>query len=179
MKLRQILILMLIINLNSSYAQFNLFEPVSERPLKNAGFIYLWTVPEFTSIMGQYERIIIHHPTSFFNSVGVRLGIGSIWEWGDGNGINCSTNIFTFFGKKNHHLEIGAGVIYTFPETVDEMELDPSGFVPSFTLSYRYQKPLTKISNIGSMDWEPMNTFVFRVGIGFIEIIHLSVGYCF
>ena len=147
--------------------------------MKNTGFIYIWIIPEFTSIMGQYERVIIQHPTSFFNSTGVRFGIGSIKEWGDGTGINCSTNIFTFFGRKSHHLEISAGVIYTFQESVEKFELEPDPLLPSFTLSYRYQKPSAKISKIGSLGWEPRYNFVFRAGIGFIEILHFSIGYCF
>jgi hypothetical protein len=165
--------------MDKGFNQINLYEPISECPKKNVLFITFWTMPEFTSIMGQYERVIIHHPTSFFNSVGVRLSIGSIKEWGDGRGINSSANIFTFFGKKSHHLEIGAGLIYTFPESFEESELGLQPLLPSFTLSYRYQKPLSEILHFDSLDWTPMNTFVFRAGIGFPEVIHLSLGYCF
>jgi len=165
--------------METGLCQIHLHEPVSEKLMKNAGFIYFWTMPEFTSIMGQYERVIIHHSTTFLNSVGIRLGIGSIKEWGNGIGINCSTNIFTFFGKKSHHLEISTGVIYTFPESFEESELGLQPLLPSFTLSYRYQKPLSRVFPIGSLYWEPNYSFVFRTGIGFPEVIHLGLGYCF
>jgi hypothetical protein len=179
MRFRLLLFLFSIMTIASGHAQISLQEPISARQIKNVVLISFWTMPEFTSIMGQYERIIIHHSTSFLNSAGIRLGIGSIWEWGDGSGINCSTNIFTFFGKKSHHLEIGAGAIYTFPKSFEESELGLQPLLPSFTLSYRYQKPISKIFPIGSLYWEPNYAFVFRAGIGFPEVIHLSLGYCF
>jgi hypothetical protein len=179
MKLKLFLVLFSVMCIDSSFAQTNLHEPIIERPKKNVVFISFWTMPEFNAIMGQYERIIFHFPKSFLNSVGIRIGIGSMKEWKDGGGINYSSDIFTIFGKNNHHIEIGAGLIY-IPEKTDEnfdMSLDQR--LPSFSLSYRYQKPLSKILHFNSLDWTPMNTFVFQAGIGFVEIIHLSLGYCF
>jgi len=57
-------------------------------------------------------------------------------------------------------------LVFAFPESIKEFgSKRPETLYPSFTLSFRYQKPLGE--------------FVLRAGIGFPDLIHLSLGYCF
>jgi hypothetical protein len=178
-----LLILFSILSLDSCFSQGKLPEGDSDRPKKNVVFICFWVNPLYGSIMGQYERVIIHNSTSFLNSVGIRLGIGSLKEWYGGSALNGSTDLYTSFGKKTNHLEIGAGVIYTPVASVRDFDLKPNPILPSFTLSYRYQRPLAKrISHFGSLGWTSidLDTFVLRAGVGWpFEWLHLSLGYCF
>ena len=169
MKHRILLILFSVIGTGSSFSQTNLLESFHDKPPKNALFINFGLRPGFKTFMGQYERVIIQRSTFFLNSVGINLGVGSINEWEQyksGVGTTSATNIFTYFGRKATHLDISAGLVYTFPESIKEFGIDrPDTLYPSFTLSFRYQKPLGE--------------FVFRAGIGFPDLIHLSLGYCF
>jgi hypothetical protein len=169
MKHRILLIIFSVIITGSSFGQTNLLVSFYDKPPKNALFITFGLRPGFKTFMGQYERVIIKRSAFFLNTVGLNLGIGSINEWEqykNGIGTTGAANIFTYFGKKATHLDIGAGLVYTFPESIEEFGSDrPETLYPSFTLSFRYQKPLGQ--------------FVLRVGIGFPDLIHLSLGCCF
>jgi len=156
--------------MNPGLSQNNFKEPYYDKQSKNALYITFGRMPGFKTTLVQYERIIIQHSNSFFNSAGIKLGIGLVKEWEqykDGVGNTSSANLFTFFGRKANHLDISAGLFYTFPESIEEFGSEkPETLYPSFTLSYRYQKPL--------------GIFVLRAGIGFpFELIHLSLGFCF
>jgi hypothetical protein len=166
---RILLILFSVIHMCSSFGQTKLIVPFYDKPPKNALFVTFGLRPGFKTFTGTYERVIIQRSTFFFNAVGINMGIGLINEWEqykNGVGTTSSANIFTYFGKKVSHLDISAGLVYTFPESVKEFGSDrPETIYPSFTLSFRYQKPLGE--------------FFLRAGIGFPEVIHLSLGYCF
>jgi len=156
--------------MGSGFGQTDLPESYYDEPPKNALFITFGRMPGFKTTIGQYERVIIQHSASFFNSFGIKLGFGFIQEWEqykNGVGNTSSANIFTYFGKKASHLDISTGLYYTFPESIKEFGSDkPEILYPSFTLSYRYQKPL--------------GIFILRAGIGFpYELIHLSLGFGF
>ena len=169
LKRKILLILFSVISTCSGFGQTNLPEPFYDKPPKNALFVTLGLRPGFKTFMGQYERVIIQRSTFFLNTVGINLGIGLINEWEqykNGAGTTGAANIFTCFGKKATHLDIGVGLVYTSPESLKEFGGDkPETLYPSFTLSFRYQKPLGE--------------FFIRAGIGFPDLIHLSLGYCF
>lgn len=169
MKHRILLIIFSVIITVSGFGQTNLLVSFYDKPPKNALFITFGLRPGFKTFMGQYERVIIGRSAFLFNSVGINLGIGSINEWEqykNGVGTISSAYIYTYFGKKATHLDINAGLVYTFPESIREFGSErPETLYPSFKVSFRYQKPL--------------GIFVLRAGIGFPDLVHLSLGYCF
>jgi hypothetical protein len=166
---RILLILISVISTCSVFSQTHFPESYYDEPPKNALFVTFGLRPGFKTFTGQYERVIIKRSTFLFNAVGINLGMGFIREWEqykNGVGTTGSANIFTYFGKKAAHLDISAGLVYTFPESVREFGSErPESLYPSFTLSFRYQQPL--------------GAFFLRSGIGFPDMIHLSLGYCF
>ena len=170
MKLIFCLLFVSVITMYSSFGQTNILESFYDQPPKNALYITFGLMPGFKTILGHYERIIFQNPTSFFKSVGIKVGMGLVSEWEDyknGVGTTSSAYIFTILGKKATHLDFTTGLFYTFPESLKEFGSDkPETLYPAFTLSYRYQKPL--------------GYFVLRTGIGFpFELIHLSIGFSF
>jgi hypothetical protein len=164
-----LLILFSVMSTGTGLGQTVLPESFWDEPPKNSLFIAFGLRPGFKTTMGQYERVIFQRPAFSFNKAGINLGVGLINEWEEyksGTGTICSANIFTYFGKKNTHFDINGGLVYTFPESIKEFGSErPETLYPSFKLSFRYQKPL--------------GFFVLRAGIGFPDILHLSLGYCF
>ena len=160
----------LLISWDSCFGQTYIKYPFYDKPPKNALFATFGIMPGFKTTLGQYERVIYQNPDSFLNSAGIKLGVGIVSEWEQykyGHGTTSSAGIFTFLGKKACHIDFSTGLYYTFPASLEEFGSErPDMFYPSFTLSFRYQKPL-----------EP---FILRAGIGFpFELIHLSLGYAF
>jgi len=160
MKTKLLLIVLSLLSIHSCFAQTNTEVLNSEKPRKNVVFGTFGIWPMYSTIMGHYERAIIHHPNTFGNSIGIRLGAGYSTVWTDGGGINYSTNVFTILGREINHLEIGAGLLLA-PWTLTKKY----NLFPSFNLDYRYHKP--------------SGSLILRTGIGWPEAVHLSIGYCF
>jgi hypothetical protein len=122
----------------------------------------------YGTLMGNYERMIVELPPSFFfHSFWFRIGAGP-WRGGfdyPERGWNFTSTLSTLIGRKSSHMEIGGGVLYTY------------------NLYYKKFQPLIRdrhlAGNLGFRYQKPGGNFLFRTGIGWPEFTYLSFGICF
>lgn len=125
-----------------------------------------------------YERQLTTTNSNFFKTINLRVGGGYWATWGVKGSHFIVTPVF-ISGTGNNHFESSIGVTLLYdkssydigvsnaryfdeqiPSQTEYMNLFPSG-----TLGYRYQKPNGR--------------FVFRTGVGFPDIVYLSLGVAF
>jgi len=102
-----------------------------------------------------YERMVKELPKSYLS---VKAGFGGYASW-NSSGQTYSLSLVHLAGKKNNHLESGAGLIYLHEKGWE------SQLWPDLHIGYRYQKP----------DGE----LLFRTGLGFPEGLYLGAGFAF
>jgi hypothetical protein len=110
--------------------------------------------------MANYERQIFQPPKSFISSVGLKISAAYSFIWTSESGTNYSSNFFALIGRNTNHLELGAGILFAPWTSNNKYEI-----FPCFNLSYRYHKSNKPIT--------------FRVGLGWPEAAHLSIGFSF
>jgi len=185
---RLLLILFLILIICTSYGQeVNADTTTSEQNeethaglMKNTLF---FTAGWFGGFIynGNYERMIWGNKNPAIRSVMIRVGIGQLFVpesvYSLFSTVKLKTTTYTatlgmLIGKRNSYLEFTAGVVYFNGEETQtsmlsgkEITSDYKEINPAVTLGYRYQKP--------------GDHFVFRVGAGWPDLVHISLGLCF
>jgi hypothetical protein len=118
----------------------------------------------YGTFLGNYERMILVLPRSFVQSLWFRVGAGP-WVWWSNSGWNYTSTLSALTGRKNAHLEIGSGVLFSYNSYTKSFEpLAGESHLAGY-LGFRYQKP--------------GGSFLFRTGIGWPEFMYLSLGFCF
>ena len=167
MKLKMLFILCFIFFISIGYCQ-EIKSDISPIGLKKNviyGTLGVEIEETYYSLMGNYERMILELPNSFFNSFWVRIGAGP-WAAFDANGgINYVSTLSAVMGRRSAHLEIGSGVLFTYDS--GEKRFHP-------LVNDRYLA-----GNLGFRFQRPGGEFVFRTGIGWPEFMYLSLGFCF
>jgi hypothetical protein len=122
----------------------------------------------YGTVMANYNRMILELPPSYlFHSFWLGIGTGP-WRRGfdvPERGWNFTSALSALIGRKNVHLEMGAGVLFTYNTYYDKFQPLVNDRHLAGNLGLRYQKP--------------GRNFIFRTGIGWPEFIYLSFGYCF
>lgn len=124
------------------------------------GFGGFWDVQLF------WFSYSIYYETELGNQLGnknvsslVRFGLGQI---GTDNGKTYNYSKIQYellFGKRSHHLELIGGLNYYFG------------------LNKGNKKKLNLSTSIGWRYQKPDNKFIFRVGVGYPDVIHLGFGW--
>jgi hypothetical protein len=133
---------------------------------KNSLFGTLGYYPEgmYTNITGNYERLIVEFPESFFRAVHLRVG-GGPWVAWMADGVNFFAVTSLLMGRSGSHLETGMGVLFTYHPDRREWHPIVNDRHLAGNLGYRFQRP--------------GGEFVWRAGLGWPEGFYLSLGWCF
>jgi len=118
----------------------------------------------YVTFLGNYERLILQFPRSFVQSMWIRVGAGP-WAWWSSNGWNYTSTLSVLTGRKNTHLELGSGVLFSYNSYNKKFEPLAGNSHLAGNLGFRFQKP--------------GGSFIFRTGIGWPEFMYLSFGICF
>jgi hypothetical protein len=118
----------------------------------------------YGTILGNYERMIIMFPDSFFQSFWLRVGAGP-WVWWTDKGINYVSTLSVLMGRRSAHLEVGSGVLFSYNSTEKRFNPLINDRHLAGNLGFRFQKPGGKL--------------VLRAGLGWPEFMYLSLGVCF
>jgi hypothetical protein len=106
-----------------------------------------------------YECIVNKWPRHFFKYGSIKASNGK-WALWDDTGTVYSISYAGMTGKAVNHFEINTGVGYLKSKDKTRNEI-----IPNLSMGYRYHAPEINL--------------VFRVGIGFPEMLHISIGLCF
>jgi len=155
------IILVVLICVVSSAANGQENQPTETNNAKNALYLSAGTSVLWHGASVTYERTLqenmFNRPISSFAKLG--LGYYLMWDWEPNYGGPWTFSHYgLLFGKKSHHFEFSAGVMYAFSG-------DLEGFFPSGTIGYRYHKP--------------EENFIFRANVSFPEALNLGVGFTF
>ena len=167
MKLKMLFILCFIFIISIGYSQETKSDISSIGLKKNVIYGTLGVIIDDTyfTFLGNYEHMIFELPNSFFHSFWIRIGAGP-WVAFDANGgTNYVSTLSTVMGKRSTHLEIGAGVLFTYDKGIKRFHPIVDDRHLAGNLGFRFQKP--------------GGQFVFRTGIGWPEFMYLSLGLCF
>jgi len=152
---------------------------------KNVLYPTLFIIPVGAGITGNIERMILETRKNMFKSIWVKAYAGAYAYWG-GSGQLYGLSLNSLSGTGNSHLELNLGLLcgydksdwqmalseYNYfvstygPDEVDKPKIqDYVRFGPGLAVGYRYQAP--------------GGHFVFRTGLGFPEVIYISIGSAF
>ena|SRR5665647_1390401 len=161
-----LVILFALLFVNRCYCQGNNSNIDSTSFKKNVINVSLGVDPSefYGTLMGNYERMIVHFPKSFVNSLWVRVGAGP-WVWWSGKGTNFVSTISILTGRKGAHIETGVGILFTYDSRINDFHPLVHNRYLAGNIGFRFQKP--------------DGVFVFRTGIGWPEFLYLSSGFCF
>jgi hypothetical protein len=164
--MKSLLILCFIFFLSPLFSQENNPENPTSGFMKNAlyGTAGIDFGEFYTTFLVNYERVVYTVPSSFIQSINLRIGAGP-WVWWSGNGMNYVSVISLMTGRKKVHAEIGAGLVFSYDSDQDRFHPLIRDRYAAGNLGFRYQKP--------------GGSFVFRTGIGWPEFLYLSLGFCF
>ena len=135
------------------------------------------------TINGAYERLIATPKEKrFFTSYWTKIGYGYWSEPFGGRGNNFSLSATALTGSKNNHFEMNLGASSFFDRLNYDIGVSNSmiivggsGITPPKS-DYRFIRPT---GAIGYRFQKPGGHFVFRTGIGFPDVVYLSLGFCF
>ena len=116
-----LVILFALLFVNRCYCQGNNSNIDSTSFKKNVINVSLGVDPSefYGTLMGNYERMIVHFPKSFVNSLWVRVGAGP-WVWWSGKGTNFVSTISILTGRKGAHIETGVGILFTYDSRIND-----------------------------------------------------------
>jgi hypothetical protein len=166
MKLKMLLIFCFILCVTAGKCQEKNLNNDPAGLKKNAFYGTVGFFPDglYSTVMGNFERMLFKLPDSFLNSFWIRISAGPWSAWG-ARGTNYVSAISAIMGRKSVHFEIGSGLLLTYDPV--EKKFDP--IVRDRHLAgnagFRYQKP--------------GGHFIFRTGLGWPEGIYLCMGICF
>ena len=149
----------------NSYAQDTL---KNENP-KNVIHASFGTILFVSSAQLTYDRLLKQRNDGFFKSYYLTLKTGASafgGFGGSGGGLVNSIGVTALTGNGNEHFELGLGLGY-YVETyrLDDRSSDGDKFFyPNFAIGYRKQT---------------QNGFMFRTGVGFVEMVYAGIGYSF
>jgi len=113
---------------------------------------------------GNYERLILERKDDFFKTYLIKVGIGGFFTYELAMN-TFVTSLTALTGSKNRHLELSIGTAILFGSYKLNDPYNPISLTPAGALGYRFQSP--------------KKHFVFRMGVGFPEVIYLSLGFSF
>jgi len=94
-------------------------------------------------------------------------GIG-LWDFNffnSNNGFSFISKLVYILGAKNNHFELDLGASVQYDIKQNESNYSYLSTAPNVFIGYRFQKP--------------DNKFMFKAGLGMIDILQVGVGYSF
>ncbi|MEN8158022.1 MAG: hypothetical protein ABFS10_13810 [Bacteroidota bacterium] len=123
-----------------------------------AAYGTLSILPISGSTSFNFEYMIFNDPASAFKTVFLKGTTGARFSW-EAAGPYFTGTFQAITGSGSHHFELGGGLAVLFGG------IEPEYLRPAGSIGYRFNRPWSK--------------FIFRGGVGYPEIVYISIGHFF